>query len=311
MSGGREGRDGGGATTAAGGRGCRRAVTCGCPGGAGRSCASSPGRPGAPDGRAAARLDGDGRPQLVRLLPAAGRALPRHRPRPPRPRPRACARPSRSASSSAPTTSPRSPPSSGIDRIVPVGYSMGGPIAQLVWRRHPDLVDGLVLCATSATFTGTVRERLLFGVAAGTERGGQRRPARPAHERRPRPLDRLAAPPRLPRGGASRRSPATTGPRSSRPGGRSVRFDSRRWIGARRRADRGRRHRRRRASCPTRAPAGPRRPHPRRAAFGGCRRPRRVHDVAGALRARRCSPPAAARRRRARRWPSPASTVAA
>ena len=56
----------------------------------------------------------------------------------------------------------------GIDRIVPVGYSMGGPIAQLVWQRHPHLVDGLVLCATSATFTGTVRERLLFGLAAGT-----------------------------------------------------------------------------------------------------------------------------------------------
>ena len=56
----------------------------------------------------------------------------------------------------------------GIDRFVPVGYSMGGPIAQLVWQRHRELVDGLVLCATSATFTGTMRERLLFGVAAGT-----------------------------------------------------------------------------------------------------------------------------------------------
>ena len=55
-----------------------------------------------------------------------------------------------------------------IDRFVPVGYSMGGPIAQLVWQRHRELVDGLVLCATSARFTGTMRERLLFGVAAGT-----------------------------------------------------------------------------------------------------------------------------------------------
>ncbi len=24
----------------------------------------------------------------------------------------------------------------GIDRFVPVGYSMGGPVAQLIWRRH-------------------------------------------------------------------------------------------------------------------------------------------------------------------------------
>lgn len=33
-----------------------------------------------------------------------------------------------------------------------VGYSMGGPIAQLLWRRHPDRVGGLVLCATAGRF---------------------------------------------------------------------------------------------------------------------------------------------------------------
>jgi pimeloyl-ACP methyl ester carboxylesterase len=42
----------------------------------------------------------------------------------------------------------------GVDRLVPVGYSMGGPIAQLVWHRHRDLVSGLVLCATSRNFIG-------------------------------------------------------------------------------------------------------------------------------------------------------------
>ena len=52
--------------------------------------------------------------------------------------------------------------------FIPVGYSMGGPIAQLLWQRHPELVDGMVLCATSRTFTGSMRERLLFGVATGT-----------------------------------------------------------------------------------------------------------------------------------------------
>ena len=36
--------------------------------------------------------------------------------------------------------------------VIAVGYSMGGPIAQLLWRRHRDLVDGLVLCATTAGF---------------------------------------------------------------------------------------------------------------------------------------------------------------
>lgn len=40
----------------------------------------------------------------------------------------------------------------GADPVLVAGYSMGGPVAQLLWRRHPDLVAGLVLCATSHTF---------------------------------------------------------------------------------------------------------------------------------------------------------------
>ncbi len=54
-----------------------------------------------------------------------------------------------------------------VERCIVVGYSMGGTIAQLLWRRHPRLVDGLVLCATSARFNGTPRERLLSGIATG------------------------------------------------------------------------------------------------------------------------------------------------
>jgi pimeloyl-ACP methyl ester carboxylesterase len=49
-----------------------------------------------------------------------------------------------------------------IASAVAVGYSMGGPIAQLLWHRHPDKVDGLVLCATSRNFRGRWRERLQF-----------------------------------------------------------------------------------------------------------------------------------------------------
>jgi pimeloyl-ACP methyl ester carboxylesterase len=37
-----------------------------------------------------------------------------------------------------------------VQNAIVVGYSMGGPVAQLVWRRHPELVSGLVLAATSA-----------------------------------------------------------------------------------------------------------------------------------------------------------------
>jgi 3-oxoadipate enol-lactonase len=50
----------------------------------------------------------------------------------------------------------------GVDRFIPVGYSMGGPIAQLVWRRHPDRVIGLALCATAPYFVGRRDERLSF-----------------------------------------------------------------------------------------------------------------------------------------------------
>ena len=50
----------------------------------------------------------------------------------------------------------------GIESCIVVGYSLGGPVAQLVWRRHRDLVAGMVLCATSRNFGGTARERYFF-----------------------------------------------------------------------------------------------------------------------------------------------------
>ncbi len=50
----------------------------------------------------------------------------------------------------------------GIERFIPCGYSMGGPVAQLVWRRHPDRVAGMVLCATAPIFSGRRAERWSF-----------------------------------------------------------------------------------------------------------------------------------------------------
>ncbi|WP_124711260.1 alpha/beta fold hydrolase [Gordonia insulae] len=41
----------------------------------------------------------------------------------------------------------------GIDRFTAAGFSMGGGIAQLVWRRHPQRVTGLVLCSTGPYFS--------------------------------------------------------------------------------------------------------------------------------------------------------------
>lgn len=64
-----------------------------------------------------------------------------------------------------------------VERAIIVGYSMGGPTAQLLWHRHPEKVSGLVLCATSNRFVSGVRERLIFVTAvsalAGTTRIGQ------------------------------------------------------------------------------------------------------------------------------------------
>ena len=47
----------------------------------------------------------------------------------------------------------------GVEPAVAVGYSMGGPVAQLLWRRHPEAVRGMVLCATSASWTASPRMR--------------------------------------------------------------------------------------------------------------------------------------------------------
>lgn len=61
--------------------------------------------------------------------------------------------------------------------VIAVGYSMGGPVAQLLWKRHRDAVAGLVFCATSDRFVPGVRERLVFvtamSAAAGSTRVGQ------------------------------------------------------------------------------------------------------------------------------------------
>lgn len=50
----------------------------------------------------------------------------------------------------------------GIEKCIPVGYSLGGAVAQLIWRRHPERVEGLVLCSTARNFRGTRREKLFF-----------------------------------------------------------------------------------------------------------------------------------------------------
>lgn len=61
--------------------------------------------------------------------------------------------------------------------VIAVGYSMGGPVSQLLWRRHRDLVSGLVECATAPQFLVGTRERVVFlsmiASIAGTTRFGE------------------------------------------------------------------------------------------------------------------------------------------
>ena len=61
--------------------------------------------------------------------------------------------------------------------VIAVGYSMGGPVSQLLWHRHREKVAGLVMCATATGFVPGMRERFVFTTAmaalAGTTRVGQ------------------------------------------------------------------------------------------------------------------------------------------
>ena len=50
----------------------------------------------------------------------------------------------------------------GRGPVIAVGYSMGGPIASLLWLRHPHLVAGLVLEATALEWRASWRERLVW-----------------------------------------------------------------------------------------------------------------------------------------------------
>lgn len=66
----------------------------------------------------------------------------------------------------------------GVERLIPVGYSMGGPVAQLLWQRHPGLVSGMVLCATARGFASPdTRSRLYFSALLGLSVAARLTPA--------------------------------------------------------------------------------------------------------------------------------------
>jgi len=46
--------------------------------------------------------------------------------------------------------------------VIAVGFSLGGPVTQLLWRRHPEAVRGLVQVATAAAFSDSLRNRVVW-----------------------------------------------------------------------------------------------------------------------------------------------------
>ncbi len=59
----------------------------------------------------------------------------------------------------------------GVEHVIVVGYSMGGPVGLLLARRHPGRVAALVMQATALEWRGTVRERMFWRVLTMFEPG--------------------------------------------------------------------------------------------------------------------------------------------
>jgi pimeloyl-ACP methyl ester carboxylesterase len=117
-----------------------------------------------------------------------------------------------------------------IKNMIAVGYSMGGPISQLLWHRHQDLVSGLVLCATSRDFRGSPRERVLFNLLPPVSLAARMTPGVVRREAVRRMLsDRLGETPmaRWATQELRRNNPATLAEAAQALG----RFTSREWIG--------------------------------------------------------------------------------
>jgi pimeloyl-ACP methyl ester carboxylesterase len=86
----------------------------------------------------------------------------------------------------------------GCGRVIAAGWSLGGPVAKLLWRRHPDRVAGLVLCATQERWVPESRRRMFHGATARIL-GTTGRAAQIVSSRRTRDTPRPDATPRLPR----------------------------------------------------------------------------------------------------------------
>ncbi|WP_436796030.1 alpha/beta fold hydrolase [Actinospongicola halichondriae] len=120
--------------------------------------------------------------------------------------------------------------------VVAVGYSMGGPVAQLLWKRHPEKVAGLVFAATSSSFVVGTRERFIFtsamAAAAGGTRAGQQLTRLPIRALRERiPTDAPGRPASMGRWAAAEMR--RHNPRTILEAGQAIgNYNARRWVGS-------------------------------------------------------------------------------
>lgn len=123
----------------------------------------------------------------------------------------------------------------GCGPVIAVGYSMGGPVAQLLWQRHRSLVSGLVFIATSSSFVPGTRERFVFtsamAAAAGGTRLGQQATRLPIRAIRERiPTDAHGRPDSLARWAAAEMQRHSS--RSILEAGQAIgNYNARRWVG--------------------------------------------------------------------------------
>ncbi|MDT4919054.1 MAG: hypothetical protein QOH89_3754 [Pseudonocardiales bacterium] len=109
----------------------------------------------------------------------------------------------------------------GIDRFLVAGYSMGTLVGQLTWRRHPDRVAGLVLCAGATHFAEEHRQQAVRRTGARIAAFAERQ-----HRVVAEALDQTAD-----QRWAWRQFRATPGAAVAGAASVLARFDSRPWIG--------------------------------------------------------------------------------
>lgn len=118
----------------------------------------------------------------------------------------------------------------GVEQVIACGYSMGGPIATLLWRRHRQLVSGVVLCATASRFAHSRRGRARLELLGTLGVGAQLMPSALASSLTTRVVGGINT-----RRGfgpwVSEELLLAHGPALLQAGGELARWNARRWIG--------------------------------------------------------------------------------